>query len=234
MIQKLFIRLAAILLLASPAAADSDEAPRTISISAVGYVNAVPDIAHISLGVTTEAGTAQVALKENNERLVAVLAAVKQMGVAAKDIMTEHFSVAPVYERVKKGSRDGQQIAGFRVRNAANVTVRNMKQIGDLIDQATQAGANQIGNIYFTVSKLELKLDFARQQAMRNAIRRAKLFAEEAGARLGPIQTITERMHGGQQRPRPMYRASARMAATPIEAGEQKLGITVTGVWSLD
>lgn len=234
MLQNVPARLLALTLLALPTIAHAETLPRTITISASGYVSATPNIANISLGVITEADTAKAALDDNTKRFRAVLAAIKGQGVASKDIMTEQFRVSPVYERVKKRSGNHRRIVGFQVQNSANITVRDIQRTGTVIDQATQAGANQIGRIEFTVSKMELKLDFARQEAMRNAIRRAKLFAQEAGARLGAVQTITEQFHSSGRRPRPVYRQAASMAAAPIEAGEQKLGVTVTGVWLLE
>ena len=102
-----------------------------------------------------------------------------------------------------------------------------------MIDRAAEQGANTIGAISFVVSGLETKLDAARREAMRNAIRRAKLYAEAADAKLGAIQTISEQFHG---RPRQAHfgRAAKMSAAAPIEPGQQKLGVTVHAVWELD
>jgi len=216
-----------------PSVAKDDDIPRTISVSATGYVMATPDIAELSIGVITEAARAKAALDANSKRFAAVLSAVKGLGVASKDIATEQFRVSPVYERLKSRAKNHQQIVAFRVHNTATVTIREISKTGDVIDRATTAGANNIGRIDFTVSGLELKLDIARQEAMRNAIRRAKLFAEAAGATLGQVQTISEQFHGAH-RPQPVYRRAASMAAAPIAPGQQRLGVTVTTVWLLE
>lgn len=224
--------LVAGLLAPLPTLAD-DKAARTISVSASGYVTAEPDIAQIAIGVITQAARAKAALEQNSKLFGAVLEAVKGIGVDAKDIATERFQVSPVYARRESSNGYAKnKIDGFRVHNTALVTVRDIKQTGAVIDRAAENGANNIGSISFVVSGLETKLDDARRAAMANAIRRAKLYAEAAGAELGAVKTVSEQYHG---QPRPQGRHVARMsAAAPIEPGQQKLGVTVHVVWELE
>ncbi|MFT5509360.1 MAG: hypothetical protein ACI89J_002442 [Hyphomicrobiaceae bacterium] len=212
-----------------PAIAQVETKPRTITVSASGYVTAQPDIAQIAIGVVTEAKSAKTALEQNSKLVAAVLAGIKRLGIDPKDIATQQFQVSRIY---KRGKSAGNRINGFRVRNIANITVRNIKQTGSVIDRAAELGANDIGAINFVVTDMETKLDEARRAAMRNAVRRAKLYAEAANATLGSIQTVSEQFHG---RPRQaQFRRTARMsAAAPIEPGQQKLGVTVHAVWSL-
>lgn len=222
------------LLAPMPALADKAEQARTISVSASGYVMAQPDLAQVNVGVTTEAGSAKEALEKNSKLFQAVLDGVKKLGIAAKDIATAQFQVNPVYARRKSsGGYSRNKIDGFRVRNSATVTVRNIKQTGAVIDRAAELGANEIGAITFVVSDIETRLDEARREAMRNAVRRAKLYAEAGDTTLGAIRTISEQFHG---QPRPVrYERAAKMSmAAPIEPGQQRLGVTVHAVWELD
>lgn len=222
------------LMMGTSAVADDDKM-RTIAVSASGHVMAEPDIAMITTGVETYSQSARQALAENSKRVDAVLQAIKGLGIDAKDIATRQFRVMPVYEQVKSSNgADGQRIGGFRVINTAVVTVRDVKKIGDVIDRAAEQGANQFDDIDFTISGLEFKLDEARRDAMRNAIRRAKLYVEAAGAKLGEVVTISEQVIDGGDGGR-FYRNSARMAASaPVEPGTQKVGVTVNVVWQLD
>ena len=216
-----------------PALAEKAKA-RTISVSASGYVMAQPDMAQIGIGVTTEANSAKAALEQNSEVFQAVLAGLKKLGIAAKDIATAQFQVNPIYARRKSsGGYSRNKIDGFRVHNKATVTVRDIKQIGPVIDRAAELGGNEIGAIRFVVSDLETKLDEARRAAMRNAVRRAKLYAEAGDAKLGAIQTISEQFHG-QPRPVQFGRAAKMSAPAPIEPGQRRLGVTVHAVWELD
>jgi uncharacterized protein len=216
-----------------PAMAQVETKPRTITVSASGYVTAQPDIAQIAIGVVTEAKSAKTALEQNSKLAAAVLAGIKRLGIDPKDIATQQFQVSPIYERRKSSSGyAGNRVNGFRVRNIANITVRNIKQTGSVIDRAAELGANDIGAINFVVTDMETKLDEARRAAMHNAVRRAKLYAEAANATLGSIQTVSEQFHGRPQAAQ--FRRTARMsAAAPIEPDQQKLGVTVHAVWSL-
>jgi uncharacterized protein YggE len=228
------IGLMSLMLIPLPAKADMTTKERTISVSAEGATSAVPDQARISIGVVTEAKTAKEALQSNSKSFQAVLAGITQLGIDASDIATQQFQINPIYASQRSSTgRTKNQIDGFRVFNAASITVRRIAQTGDVIDRATELGANNIGAIEFIVSGMEQKLDAARRQAMQNAIRRAKLYAEAAGASLGEILTISEQTNGVPPY-RPQMREARMSMAAPIEPGEQTLSVTINSVWKLE
>jgi uncharacterized protein YggE len=223
----------AVMAAAGPVKAD-DGKPRTISINATGTVDAEPDMATITIGVVTEAEKAGKAIADNAAAMSRVVDAIKKVGIDPKDIATERFSVSPIHARNKSASGGySDRIEGFRVRNSATITVRDIKRVGDLIDLAAENGANTFDDIDFIVSDMETKLDDARRAAMANAIRRAKLYVEAAGARLGDVKSISEHVNGGPRRFR-SREASAMAASTPIEPGQQTLSVSVSVVWELD
>ena len=162
-------------------AADGDKtAERSVSVSASGSVSAVPDIATISAGVITEADTARDALSRNNTTMAKLIDGLKAAGIAAKDIQTSSLNVAPRYVQAKDGRPS--TVSGYSVSNQVRVTVRDIKKLGDILDQAITLGANQMHGIAFEVSNAETLKDEARKIAMENARRRAQLYATAAGA----------------------------------------------------
>lgn len=217
---------------AAGAANADDDKPRTISVTATGTVEAAPDRARITVGVVTEADKAGPAVTDNAAAMSRVIDALKKAGIEARDIATAQFSVSPIHAHNKSASGGySSRIDGFRVRNQATVDVRDISRVGDVIDLAAQSGANEFSEVEFVVSDFETKLDEARREAMRNALRRASLYVEAAGARLGGVMTISEHVNGG---PRPFRaREAAAMASTPIEPGEQTLSVSVSVVWAL-
>jgi uncharacterized protein YggE len=221
---------------AAGAASADGERPRTITINASGSVEAEPDLADISLGVLTEAEKAGKAVADNAKAMSRVIEALKKAGIAAKDIATDQYAINPIYAHYKSASGgQSNRIDGFRVTNNATVVVRDVTRLGELIDLAAENGANQFRDIDFRVSGQDAKLDEARREAMANAIRRAKLYAEAAGIELGKVMTISEHVQGLP--PQPRYRgreASTMAAATPIEPGQQRLTVNVSVVWQLD
>ena len=220
----------ALISLAMTAQAHDNDGPRSITVSATGSVEAVPDMARINSGVTSEASTAAAALAENSEAMKKVIAGLKASGIEAKDIQTTSFRIEPRYTRAKEGQPS--VIDGYRVVNQVQVTARNLDRLGEVLDQLVTLGANQMSGLSFEVSKAETLRDDARGDAVANALRRANLFAAAAGAEVGEVLSIFEGPVGGA--PHPVAMARSSMAeAVPIERGTEMLQASVTVTWAL-
>lgn len=220
---------AGLILVAPGARAADEDARRAITVSASGEVAAEPDMARISSGVTTEAGTASQALAQNSEVMAKVIAGLKQGGIDAKDIQTTSFNVSPRYTQPERG--EPAVIDGYRVTNQVQVVARDLDRLGEILDQLVTLGANEMGGLSFEVSKAETLLDDARKEAVANAKRRAELYAAAAGVTLGEVLSIQE---AGDMGPRPMPMARAMKAeSVPIERGTQLLEANVTITWAL-
>jgi uncharacterized protein len=215
-----------------PALAEETKMHRTLSLSGHGEIRAVPDLATISLGVFTNAASAQDALAANSASMTKLMEALKSAGVADKDIQTSNFSVNPSYEYRNDGS---QPVAkGFDVSNQVTIAVRKIEEVGKTLDQAVAAGANQINGITFSIDNPDEELDNARKEAVKEARRKAELYAAATGVSLGSIINIIE---GGTERPQPIYmakgRAESAAAETPVQPGEQIISMDVTIVWEI-
>jgi uncharacterized protein YggE len=217
---------------------------RTISVSGTGKVRTAPDLADVSVGVISSAATARDALAANTEAMTAVQAVLKERGVAEKDIQTVNISIQPRYSQPPQ-PRPGQaprefvpKIVGYDVTNSVQITARDLKKLGTILDAVVQSGANQMYGISFRVNEPEKLLDLARKQAMADAKRKAELLAGEAGVVVGPPISISESGGYAFPAPMPMYAkamAGAPMAAapTPVAAGEQELSISVAVTYEL-
>ena len=209
-------------------AADNDKIERTVSVSASGSVAVEPDIAQISAGVVTEADSAKDAIGRNSAVMSKLIDGLKAAGIAAKDIQTKTLNVEPRYTQPKDGR--AATINGYRVLNQVRLTVRDVKRLGEILDQAIALGANQINSIAFDVSKMETLKDEARKQAMENARRRAELYAKAAGGELGPVLRIAEKLGDLQ----PVFDGRMAMRANvPIEAGTRDLEVEVHVTYAL-
>jgi len=207
-------------------AQDAGKMERTVSVSATGRVSAEPDIAYISAGVVTEADTAKDAIARNNATMGKLIDGLKGAGVAAKDIRTTMLNVEPRYTQPKDGRV--ATINGYRVTNQVRLTVRDVKRLGEILDQAIALGANQISQIAFDVTNAETLKDEARKQAMENARRRGELYAKAAAAQLGPVLRISE---GGVDMPVGLVKFAGH--GVPIEAGTRRLEVEVQVVYAL-
>ena len=217
----------------SPAFAEDQKMPRTIALSGHGEAKAAPDMAVITIGVTTNAVTAADSLTANSAAMNAVFAKLKEAGIADKDVQTSNFSIQPRYDY--GNNAQPPKLAGYDVSNLVSVSVRQVDGLGKLLDMVVSAGSNQINGIEFSVSKPQAMLDEARQLAVQDAARKAGIYAKAANVKLGNILSISE--GAGYQPPVPiqakMMRSDAA-GAPPIAAGEQTLSVDVNMVWEID
>ena len=218
---------------------EADKSPRTITVSGEGKVKVKPDTASISAGVVTEAETAREALNKNSDQMQEVMAGMREAGIAEDDLQTAQFSVSPVYSRMprKAGApRVDPKIIGYRVSNTATGIIRNLNDVGPILDKVITLGANSVNGPSFFVDKPGPLLDEARIKAVADALRKASLLAEAAEVQLGAIQTIRE---GGGYAPQPrmMNRAMAmdmEAKAVPIAAGSQEIRASVNIVIAIE
>ncbi len=222
------------------AAAADDSKPReaVVMVSGEGQSAVAPDMAVLSLAVVKQAKTAREALDENNKAMAGVLAALKKGGIAEKDLQTSGFSVQPQYNYPQ--SNDGQpkppELIGYQVSNGLTVRVRDLGELGGLIDQAVTLGVNQGGDIQFTNDKPEAAMEAARKDAVAAAMKKAKTLTEAAGVKLGRIIEISE--SSVRPMPQPAYRAAmakeASDASVPVQGGENTYHVTVNVTFALE
>ncbi len=230
---RLFSILAFVFLAFMPAIASAEEAKlvRSISVGGHGEVQAVPDLATISVGVMTSSITAKEALAANSKAMNELMEVLKKAGIETKDIATSNFNVGPRYD-YGQGSQP-PKLVGYDVSNMVTVIVRKIEGMGGVLDAAVSAGSNQIQGISFSVSKPDAMLDEARKKAVADARRKAEIYVAAGGFSLGQIISLTE--GGGYQPPMPMAKTMAAEAAStpPIVQGEQTLAIDVNVVWEI-
>ncbi len=186
--------IAILLLLCLPVMALADAAPgATITVTGAASVTLKSDYARVSVGVSTSAKTVDEATQKNNAAIHAVIAALKEAGIAEEDIATNSYSVHAEYEYSSIG---GQKLTGYNVTNQLTVILRNMEHIGATLDKATAAGANNIYNIEFLSTQSAAAQDEATAYAVQDAMRKAQLLADAADLTLGNIISISDSSSG--------------------------------------
>ena len=200
---------------------------KLVTVSGEGTASAVPDNAVIRLGVSSQGKTARAASDANAKEMTVVLAAIKDSGVADRDIQTTSLSLQPQYEPNKTGA---PRLIGFQANNQVTVKIRDIGALPTVLDRAIAAGANEMSGIEFVVSEQTKLLDKARAAAIVDARRKAELYANAAGMKVGRVMSISE--EGAAPQPRP-YQAMRAGAAAPIAPGEQMLRAVVTVSYEL-
>jgi uncharacterized protein YggE len=215
-------------------AATSDQIP-SISIEGKGEAVAAPDTAAVTAGVTTEGATAREALAANSKAMAQLISTLKAAKIDAKDIQTSGFSVNPQYVYPDKDASGAPpRITGYEVQNGVSVKVRQLDDLGPILDSVVSAGGNTINGVQFSIEDPTKLLEEARKAAFADAEAKAKTYADAAGIGLGSILSISE--GPSETPPRPvMFKAAAPMArsAVPVEAGQLTYDVDVSVVWAL-
>ena len=203
-----------------------------ITVTGEGRVDQAPDMATVSLGVTTEGATAAEALGANSAEIAKVLERLGSAGIAPRDVQTTGLSVNPNWRNNSSG--EAPKISGFIANNGVTVRVRALDGLGAVLDAAVQDGANQLNGVEFGLQEPRPAQDEARRRAVADARARAELLAEAAGVKLGAIRSISEAM--GAPMPMPAFRMAAEAVAgapVPVAAGEVATTANVTIVWEI-
>lgn len=197
---------------------------RSVTVSGSGDVEAVPDRAGLSVGVSSDASTAGAALAANAAKAARVLEALRSAGVAKQDLQTQDVTVSPRWD--DEGDRNG-----FTAHSSVEVKVRRLAQAGELLDAAVAAGATETSGPSFDRSDRAELYRAALKAAFADARAKAATLAGEAGASLGRVLRIEESSQPEQ--PLPMYDRMAAEAKTPVEPGSEQVDATVRVTFSL-
>lgn len=200
----------------------------TISVSGTGRVVTSPDVADLRLGVVVTKPTVKDARNVAAAQMTKVIAALKKLGIADKDLQTTGLSLQPNYTYPTRGT---PRLTGYTLSNAVSVTVRDLNKLGDAIDDGLAAGATTLDGVSFRVDDSARAEQQAREQAMAQAKAKAQTLATAAGVSITGVASISEI---SAPLPQPMYydaarlRAIAQDAATPIQVGTNEVIVTVT------
>ena len=193
-----------------------------VIVAGDSIVQAQPDTAIITVAVITQNRSALTAQSQNAEKTEAVVRAVRAAAGAGAEIKTSGYSLQP--QRVYKENQP-PTISGYEARNGVSVTMSDLNRVGAVIDAASNAGANSVDNLAFTLRRDRPARDQALREATTEAIAKANTLAQALGGRV--IRIIQVQEEGTAVRPIPVAQydtelGAARIAAnvpTPIETG---------------
>lgn len=162
----------------SVAKGDVLESHTVLHVRGASELKVEPDQVTIILGVTTQNKTAKRALADNSRAMKKIIAALGQQGINTDDLTTQRFGVQPIWSsRPRHLSSDKEwksTITAYRVSNTLNLVTGKLELVGELVNTATIAGANQVQSITFGLANPREY----REKAIANAIKNAK---EDAG-----------------------------------------------------
>lgn len=202
---------------------------RTFSVSAEGKEVVIPNIAELTIGLINDGSDLAKLQQENADKFNRIINFLKNQGIADKDVKTGNYSISPKYRYDKV-----TEIVGYTISQNVSVKIRDLKNIGEILNGVVQNGANNIYGLNFIVDDEKSYLDRAREKAIEEAKGKARKIAETAGFKLGKIINITE--SSGYFPPYSYYSvfsekvgSGGELSVQPkIESGSQEIKISVT------
>ena len=192
-----------------------------ISVVAQGEASVAPDMAVVSFAVTGDGKELAATRDDVNRRSSAVLAKIRELGIAEADINAPDVGIHPQYDY-----RKGQRLTGYRVVRQMAVKVRDLDRLGSVLDGVVAAGANEVQGAQMTASDPSTAEHEALRAAVAAARAKAEAMADAAGVKLGAVQRIEE--DPGHEPPMPrigmMAMSESADASTEVVAGD----LTVT------
>ena len=183
-------------------------------------------------GLSTQDESVTTASTINSTTLDAVIEALHGIGIAPEDIVTENLSVSPMYDYQYGKLGESQTVIGYQVENRLRVTVRDVNQVGAVMDAGVAAGANEAFGITFLSSNEADAADQALRAAVAEGQRKAELMAEACGKALGNLVSVNENAYGGSGGVTLKYAADAA-AGTTVLANDLTVSAQVTLTYQL-
>ena len=201
--------------------------PGSIQVSGSAVVTGTPDVAYITLGVETKDASAQVAAENNAKGMASVFKALKELGISEQQLNTSGYNIYSSSQVLYRGTDDEVTVTTYYVQNRINITTKDLDAVGQIIDVAIRAGANQVQGIRFDIAdKQSLQLQ-ALELAVQQGMTKAKVMAESAGLLLGGLTTMSESYGSYAPMVTTMALSADSAPATPISPGDVEVSATV-------
>ena len=212
---------------------------KTLFVTGSATTQVKPDKVTVSLGVETTNTKAKAALAANSELMNKIISALKIAGVKDNETSTSSFTITP--NRDYSIDKNQGKLIGFTVSNSIQIDSENVNNTSDWIDIAVSSGANNVNNIYFSLS--DKKLDDIRKELVNDAIDNAKEKADIAASALGlkiigirtvSIDQVTPFFPGPTPYDVASLKNEASAPSTPILTGEQQISQNVNIVFLVE
>ena len=225
--------VAGVVALAIPANGAGTTDNRFITVTGVGTISVVPDAVRFNATVSVLGSTNAAALSSATKSSAAVRAALKDKGIAVKDIRSANISVYPEYNWTQEA---GTKITGYRASQSFDVLVRTASKAGTIIEAVVTAGGDnvQLGGVVPTTLNPSLATEDARAAAVANAKSKASSYAKLLGTSIGKVLSLEEQSSPVYSSPFPMAKAGVAADAVEVDLGEQDVTVTITVRWALN
>ena len=165
--------------------------PGSMNVTGTGIAYAEPDVASIEFGVDITEKDPAEAVNQAAEMMDAAFAAASEYGIRESDMKTVSYNMW-VEEEYDYNTYEYTGESFYHVSHFAQVDIRDLENVGDVLAALVGAGSNTIRSVTFQVEDTEALMDEARTQAVADASRIAEQLAGELGMEVGDATYINE------------------------------------------
>jgi uncharacterized protein len=186
-----------------------------VSVTGEAVRRVTPESAEFLIEITSSAGTAAQAIRDNHQKTTQITQAVAPLGVQPGDVHSISLNLNNLYApmmqalpgyaampQIAQGSLPsygsgfpGQadlQFGSYQARNTIRVNVREVARVGEVADAVARAGATVVGGFVFRATDEALARRNALEAAGKDARARAEVLATATGKQLGDPVVVTE------------------------------------------
>ncbi len=188
-----------------------------ITVNGEGVVKVIPDRAKIRVRVEKKGDSAKVVKSQVDESVSRVLEFLKTKGIDKNDYQTDYLNL-------NKQTDYNTKETYYSAQQSISITLRDLADYGTIMKGLMDSGINRIDGVSLEDSKLKIHQQEARQKAAKNALQKAKDYAEALEMKVGKPISIQEQ--SGSRIPRPMLMKTASAVGFESDSsGESPLAV---------
>ncbi|WP_285537750.1 SIMPL domain-containing protein [Streptomyces lavendulae] len=196
--------------------------PWGLSVLGAGSVAAEPRFAEIDLAVDVLAATPKESYAEAGRVVTGLRAVLREHGVPDADVSGSRLSLASQYA----GYGADKTFKGYGCEARYTVRTAALDRLEELVDDLVTAGVNRVDDVRFEVDEKPAMRDEARRLAVAAARRKAGVYAEACGVRLGAVihiqdvdpESMTGHGHGRRSDGDPEHDGALTPGSVRVEA----------------
>lgn len=161
---------------------------KQLTVKGLGRVKVAPNVAIITLRVTTLQQEYEQLLSEVNQRMQQLQTVLLATGLSKDDIKTTAFSIHP---KEQMNQENEWQLVGYEAYQEITLQLTlEQEYLATILTAVAESGIHPVLSVQFTVAQQEVIERQLLLQATENGRRQAELLAEAANVQLGELLQI--------------------------------------------
>lgn len=153
----------------------------SISVIGTGTIETKPDIAILTMGVTTDNKSLEEAQNQNDKYFNNILVSLVDYGISKENISTKDISVTRNYDY------NTNTFLSYKVSHILSITINDFSKLDDIYSLGIENGANDNITVNFTLSNPNLYYNKALKKASQDAVNKASLLAKSFNVKYNNI-----------------------------------------------